>query len=339
MAAKFTLLAPVVFLLAALPVAAHHSPALFRMSEFVSFEGTVTGYEWKNPHVFIHVESMGEGSEATEWEIEADGLSILRPHGWSAESLEPGDVVNVQAYPPRNSANRTVLGYSITKSDGTVLAPNPDRFSAALPVSANRAHGIAGVWLPRWEGFFGVATNNGQRLLLTERGEEYSNLPDFEQNPQLNCVPFSAPRIMVYPVHTAIEVLSDRVLIHVDWLKAERVVYTDVRAHPEGGERTTHGHTIARWEGQSLVMDTTLFSETSVGGVAGLPSGPQRRIEETLTLGRDGKTLEYSFLLEDPEYLVEPIVGTGVWDYRPDLEPSGADCDLEAARRVLESVD
>jgi hypothetical protein len=86
-------------------------------------------------------------------------------------------------------------------------------------------------------------------------------------------------------------------------------------------------------------MDTTLFSETSVGGVAGLPSGPQRRIEETLTLGRDGKTLEYSFLLEDPEYLVEPIVGTGVWDYRPDLEPSGADCDLEAARRVLESVD
>ena len=70
----------------------------------------------------------------------------------------------------------------------------------------------------------------------------------------------------------------------------------------------------------------------------GLPSSPNRRIEERLMPGGDGKTLAYSFRLEDPDFLTEPIIGTAVSDYRPDLEATNAACDLEAAQRFLRSV-
>ena len=326
----------IALLIGAQPGFAHHSPAQFDLSQIVTFEGTVTEFEWKNPHVFIEVETIDDAGNPSTIEVEADGLSILVPHGWSSESLEPGDRVVVAGHPARLAARHTVLGYAITKQDGSVLAPNPDRYRNSRRVATAPASGVAGVWMPRWdEGFFAVGANSGS-LVFTESAEQYRNAPEFEWNSQVDCVPFAAPRIMVYPVYTEIEVLADRVLIHVDWMGAERVVYTDGRRHPENGERSTQGHSVGRWEDGTLILDTALFSEGSRDGVTGMPSSPSKRIEERLSLGSDGRTLNYEFVLEDPEYFRSPLTGSAVWDYRPDLEPTaGVACDLESARRFL----
>ena len=322
-------------ILAAMPATAHHSAALFDMAATITFEGVVTEFEWKNPHAFIHVEAEDENGRPVAWEIEADGLSILRPHGWSADSLEPGERVTVRAFPARNRAQHNALGYSITKQDGTVLPPNPDQFREPAPEISSSAQGISGIWLPRWEGFFAV-TGLMRTLPVSPAGARYVDVPEFELTPFTECVPYAAPRIMVYPVRTEIEVLEDRVLINVDWMDVERVVYTDGRGHPANGERTIQGHSIGEWDGDTLVVDTALFSEDSL--FFGLPSSPKKRIEERLIPGTDGKTLAYSFRVEDPEFLMEPIVGTGVSDYRPDIEATNAACDLEAAQRFLRSI-
>ena len=71
----------------------------------------------------------------------------------------------------------------------------------------------------------------------------------------------------------------------------------------------------------------------------GFPSGPRKHIEERLSLGDDGKTLNYEFILQDPQYLRESVTGAGVWDYRPDLESSSVGCDLEVAQRALRQID
>lgn len=326
-------------LIAALPASAHHSPAQFDLSKIITFDGTVTDFEWKNPHVFVQVETVDAAGDPATVEVEADGISILVPNGWSPDSLRPGDRVSVAAHPARSETRHSVLGYAITKQDGTVLAPNPDRFRDASRVSPTEASGIAGVWLPRWEeGFFAVGVESSS-LALTERGEQHRNDPEFVTNSQVDCVPFAPPRIMVYPVHTEIEVLADRVLIHVDWLAAERVVYTDGRGHPDNGERSIQGHSIGHWERNTLVIDTVDFSDGSSDGITGLPAGPRKRMEERLSLGEDGKTLNYEFLLEDPDFLLEPVSGKALWDYRPDLERTGAGCDLDAARRFLQPDD
>ena len=312
---------------------AHHSPAEFDLTATVSFDAIVTEFEWKNPHVFIQVDRIDGDGQVTALQIEADGVSMLLPHSWTRESLASGDRVTVVAYPSRRTDGRSLLGYSITKQDGLVLAPNPDRFQATETVSAGRSTSIEGIWLPRWDAFFGLSSARRQ---LTEAGSRFRAGPESAQLPLYECIPFSAPRIMVIPVRTEIEVLTDRVLIRVDWLDVERVIYLDGRDHPADGARTVQGHSAGHWDGDTLVIDTTFFSADSMGDYS-LPSGANRHIEERLSLSDNGESLSYEFVLEDPEYLAAPLSGGGIWDYRPDLEISDVDCDLEAARRNLET--
>ena len=315
---------------------AHHSPALFDVDKVVVLNGTVTSFEWTNPHVFVHVEVIAEGGHRESWEVEADAPSALIPLGWSKDSLKPGDRITVEASPAKRAARNKLLGRSITKVDGTLLMPKPLFVREPSVPSSSVAEGLAGVWLPRREDYFPlVRATNSDEWPLTELGLRHRDAYDGVATPQADCRPVSAPAIMLYPVHTELVVLRDRVLIRTDWMNAERVVYTDGRPHPEDGERTPQGHTIGHWEGETLVMYTALFSEHILGTNARVPSGLRKHVVERLFLNEDGRALTYEFKLEDPDYLLEPVTGKAIWDYRPDLEPSGLPCSLDSARRPL----
>ena len=88
---------------------AHHSPALFDLSNVVTVDATVTRFEWVNPHAFVHVELTRNGRTEV-WRIEADAPSVLIPLGWSRDSLKPGDRVTVEVSPHRNAQSRALLG-------------------------------------------------------------------------------------------------------------------------------------------------------------------------------------------------------------------------------------
>jgi hypothetical protein len=92
-------------------------------------------------------------------------------------------------------------------------------------------------------------------------------------------------------------------------------------------------------DGGTLVIDTVGFAEHREGIGFGLPSGLGKHTVERLTLGTDGRSLVYEITAEDPEYLTAPIRHTATWEYRPDLEPSGAACDIDSARRFLREQD
>jgi hypothetical protein len=229
------------------------------------------------------------------------------------------------------------LGRSITKEDGTVLAPR-SVLTASAP-SAIAAESLAGVWLPRGEGFIEFARQtNSNEWALTPSAERQRDAYDGVSTPQVDCVPVSAPTVMLQPVHTEIIVSGDRVLIRRDWMDVERAVYMDGRGHPENGERTVQGHTIGRWDDETLVMDTALFKEHILGTNAKIPSGLRKHLVERLFLSADRKSLNYEFTLDDPDYLLEPVTGNASWDFRPDLKPSGLPCNLEAARRPFDPV-
>jgi hypothetical protein len=314
---------------------AHHSNAQFDTDEVLTFEATVTRYEWKNPHVFVHVETTDESGATIQLQVEGDGTPILIPLGWSSDSFAVGERVTVSGNPARDPARRAVLGREIVKRDGTVLSPNPEFLRTASAPGTGRATDLNGVWLPRREDFFGYLRSVTE-WSLTEKGQSYLDAYDGTQNPQADCVSVSSPVIMVYMVHTELEVLADRVVMRSDWMNVERVIYTDGRGHPENGPRTPQGHTIGHWDDGTLIMDTTLFSAHSGGLVVGVPSGEQKHIVERLSLSADGRALNYEFFLEDPEYLRAPVTGSAVWAYRPDLQPAASDCDLEAAQRFLQ---
>ena len=114
----------------ALPLAstssAHHSPAVFDQRTEITLRGVVAAYQFRNPHLFIHV-VVADGELRGEWEVEAQSPNIMGLYGWSATSLRPGDRVVVVANPPQQRGKRLALGRSVLKSDGTTLPIPWDR--------------------------------------------------------------------------------------------------------------------------------------------------------------------------------------------------------------------
>jgi hypothetical protein len=56
---------------------------------------------------------------------------------------------------------------------------------------------------------------------------------------------------------------------------------------------------------------------------------------ERLTLNADRASIVYEFTVEDPLSLTEPVTRSVQWSYRPDLAPSGQQCDPQIATKFL----
>ena len=56
----------VAVVLATQPVLGHHSPAAFDGDAVVTVQGTVTRFDFKNPHVYIYIESTDESGDALD---------------------------------------------------------------------------------------------------------------------------------------------------------------------------------------------------------------------------------------------------------------------------------
>ena len=111
-------------------------------------------------------------------------------------------------------------------------------------------------------------------------------------------------------------------------------------AHPANVQPTRHGHSIGRWDGETLVIDTIGYEPNESGLGGNVPSSPGKHTVERLTLTPDKTRLRYEVTVEDPVYLTGPASLTIQWDHRPDLEFSqdtGA-CDPEVARRYKDHV-
>jgi hypothetical protein len=108
---------------AARPTLAHHSRAMFDMTQNVTYRGVVKEYLWQNPHSHIVITV---GSDATDpatvgtWDIEASSISLMVSRGWNRTTYQPGDPITVVAHPSRNGSKSILLFYAI-KADGTRL--------------------------------------------------------------------------------------------------------------------------------------------------------------------------------------------------------------------------
>lgn len=79
---------------------AHHSYAMFDQGNRVTITGTVSQFEWTNPHASLFVEVPGTGGgEATEWWIEMSSIGGMAQGGWRRDTVKPGDKVTVEIHP------------------------------------------------------------------------------------------------------------------------------------------------------------------------------------------------------------------------------------------------
>jgi len=316
---------------------AHHSQAHFNLDPAAveTIAGTVTQFDFKSPHVYLYLETEEVDGSTAVWELEATSTPNLIRRGWSRDSVQPGDQIRIDIHPAREPGLHVARVGTVHFLDGRSLSAT----SGGRPAPANvRATTLAG----RWYGRSNLAQVQLDRAAvpwpLTLKGQAAREAFDGTQNPQVDCIPMTAPTIMLYSTVFDVTLAEDRMTIDGEWLSFERIIYLDGRAHPPVGERSPQGHSVGHWEGATLVVDTTNFADHAAGSSFEIPSGADKHLLERLTLNDDGKRVSYEWVLEDREYMTEPVVGDGSWEYRPDLERQPLECDPEVARRFIERM-
>ena len=314
---------------------AHHSSAMYDDKQTVTIEGAVTKFEWSNPHVYVYLKQLSAAGQAVEWEVEASPPSILRRLGWSQDTLHPGDTITVTGHPARDSGRKSLIPTLIKKGDATLFDRKGEvtRLASAdaAPSGSVGSLELAGVWVTLLD--IKVEERlDADKLSLTARGKTaYKHFDEKKMHPGANCEPYPAPVFMLTPDLKRITKGDGVVLIDGEFDGAQRTVHMNVSTH-EGAPRSVQGHSVGRWEGKSLVIDTTRFTDNAMGNAHGLPSGAGKHLVERLT--PDGKgALTYHFELTDPEFLAAPVAGDVQWVFRPNLTYAPLKCDLENARR------
>ena len=313
---------------------AHHSAAAYDTRKEVKVNGTVVQYRFANPHVYLTLQvRKGDGSMAT-MEVEAGAASVLNGLGFTKDSVKNGDVVTVVGNPDRANPDAFLLGRELYKRDGTYVPLNIASRSVYESRTAT-ATSIAGTWFsPRTQ--FTAFLGGTDRWALTDKGRAASASADERtKNALRNCIPVGAPALMFYPVANTITVQRDRVVMKVDWMDSERTIHLDGRAHPAAGQTFLQGHSVGRWDGKALVVDTTNFGDHPMGLSLSMPASTQKRLTERFAISEDGKSLVYSGTLDDPVYLAKPIDWSGTWEYRPTMKPSNQKCDIGVASKFL----
>jgi Family of unknown function (DUF6152) len=86
------------------PVFAHHAWHGYDMENVTTVKGTVTQFDWGNPHVWINFEAKDDKGNVEKWAAGGPSPSRMAGTGWDKETLKPGDQI-------------TAVGHRI--SDGT----------------------------------------------------------------------------------------------------------------------------------------------------------------------------------------------------------------------------
>ena len=116
-----------VVLATTLPLLAHHSfEAEFDRSKQVTLTGTITKFEWMNPHIWVYMDVKGTDGKITKWQFEGGAPNMLKRNGWSRNSLKEGDVATINGSLAKDGTN-TVNATSVVLANGTrVLAGSSD---------------------------------------------------------------------------------------------------------------------------------------------------------------------------------------------------------------------
>ena len=113
-------------LLGAGSVWAHHSFSMFDTRTTVTLEGTVTEFQWTNPHAYIEVDVTQDDGAVRHWTIELGSPSILMQSGWKFNDIKPDMEITATVNPLRDGQPGGLLG-RVTLPDGRELGNGPGR--------------------------------------------------------------------------------------------------------------------------------------------------------------------------------------------------------------------
>jgi hypothetical protein len=315
------------------PASAHHSISMFDTTQEILIEGKVARFDWVNPHMYLIVETTGpDGKPAL---IEGEGLGITQAlvDGLDRDALKPGTPVVVRANPNRGGWGKQVRIQDVTTQDGEI---HPFYAANRRTRVLTPAESLEGHWAPP-RSALGAAFGAMAQWPVTPAGRAAQATLAADGL----CTPEPTPVLSILDELRMIDVGEREVVLRFDNTgdHVERIVHMGAE-HPANVQPSLHGHSVGRWEGETLVIDTIGFEPHGSGVALNVPGGTGKHTVERLTLTEDRLRVRYEVTVEDPMYLTAPSTLTQQWDHRPDLEFSqntGA-CDPEVANRYKDHV-
>ena len=73
-------------------VSAHHAWAV-DTARYITVKGTVTGYNWGNPHVQIFLDVTGADGKVEKWTVGGPSVSRMSGTGWNKDSVKAGEIL------------------------------------------------------------------------------------------------------------------------------------------------------------------------------------------------------------------------------------------------------
>jgi hypothetical protein len=320
----------------AAPVLAHHSAAAFDGQKKISVTGKVVEYRYMNPHIYLTLQITKEDGTKQRMDVEAGAASVLNALGFTKDKLKVGDIVTIAGSPSRRDPDKFMLGRDLTKQKDSSYVPLNIASRTIYEVKTDAvAASIEGTWFSPMSSFQAYMGAAGKFARNDEARKVAKEMSDSKATTQKDCIPIGLPATTFYPVATTITVQKDKVIVKTDWMDTTRTVYLDGRQHPPASQKFLHGHSVGRWEGKTLVVETTNFTDHPMGLSTGVPSSDQKKLIEKFSLAEDGKSLIYAGTIDDPKYLTQTAQWSGRLEYRPGMPQSNQKCNVEVARKFL----
>ncbi len=194
-----------------------------------------------------------------------------------------------------------------------------------------------------WDGGFRVRRVNGPNMpwtpdnfpVLNERAIAFQGVFDEAIAPKYDCVPATPPALQYDPYFMEVVQWPDRVMFRYEKDDQLRTAWLDGR-DPPLNDYSLQGFSVGRYEGDALIVVTTLFTFDIAGfdDYNGIPSSQLKKVTERYW--RDGEELRMTLTVEDPLFLREPASYTTRWLPAPEgykLNPY--ECNAEDARRAV----
>ena len=293
-------------------VFAHHGfNAHYDENQLILIEGTITEFEYVNPHSFVHVEvTNDEGETAVRW-CEMQASSQLRIKGIDKDSLRVGDPIRIEGFQARRDPLGCEFGTGYL-ADGSVLSlrtrSGQSLFSA--PRQEGESASMFGMWFRK--SFPGAGSDPTPSDHFTAAGAQADAANDpLVSNPVYRCSAISPVRAWSQPgLPTEIRDEGDRIVIHHEFMDTERVIHLDLDEHPADAPRTDMGHSIGHYEGDDLIVRTAMFAEGVVR--SNFVRTTDFELTERFHINRENGDLEVTWTAVDPEYYDGTLEGSRI---------------------------
>jgi hypothetical protein len=334
----------VAFIALAASAWAHHGIGRFDPTRELTVGGTLTGLDFVNPHSYVHFDAIGADGAVIAMQCEMRAATVLRRSGWSPEMFVPGVAIKIHGRPHRDDphycyADTLTIGDAPTLQRYQQLSNGAPAGRAERPFRlASGKPNLAGDWaqeqyimarppqgpanlvpesllkaVEAGEVAMADVPSHGwfpPPMTLTAAGQVASdalrNLPP-ERNPRLSCQITSVLFDWVFDGTINRITQSDDMITMEYGRGLTRTVHMNAHAHPSGVAPSRAGHSIGRWDGDTLVVDTVAFEPGSLAGA--VAHSAELHVVERFTLDAGTFELRREYVANDPLYFVNEYAG------------------------------